>query len=79
MGNQALGIWACLSLPSILVTLVLYFCPESGKDDEKESHAVAASASDQSVFGGSNASYTCYENLTVYHPIYLEVSTILMW
>ena len=28
MGKQALGIWACLSLPSILVTLVLYFCPE---------------------------------------------------
>ena len=74
VGKQALGIWACLSLPSILVTLVLYFCPESDDDDDRESR-VAASASDH-VFSSSNASYTCYENLTVYHPIYLEVSMI---
>ena len=66
--KQALGIWACLSLPSILVTLILFFYPES--DDDKESRAAAASDD------VSNASYTCYENLTVYHPIYLEVSTI---
>ena len=41
-------------------------------DDDKESNR--ASASDD--VSSSNASYTCYENLTVYHPIYLEVSTI---
>ena len=38
-------------------------------DDDKESNR--ASASDD--VSSSNASYTCYENLTVYHPIYLEV------
>ena len=64
--EQAFGIWACLSLPSILVTLVLYFYPES--DDDKESRASDV----------GNVSYRCYENLTVYHPVYLEVRRVIV-
>jgi hypothetical protein len=71
---QALAIWVCLSLPSIVVTLALYAFPadieDEDKDDDDDGGGEGGDNGQEEV---TNVSYTCYENYTIYHPMYLEV------
>lgn len=100
---QALALWILLSLPSILVTLVLFFSPSPSSDEEEqdplehlhhqqqqqeqqdqspdssrpqnEVDRLPIGAESHLTYEGGlvyekQEQYTCYENYTVYRPLY---------
>ena len=62
----ALVVWLLLSLPSILVTLGLYFMPVSSIDSGETNITQAAPSEVET----NNVTYACYENYTIYEPLY---------
>ena len=58
---QALLVWTVLSIPSIAVSLILYFSPSKDEDVKDK---------DVTTDDVKNVSYPCYHNYTVYYPVY---------